>query len=78
MVYVRDMYCEHLGYLFFVRFLQKNLQGCPPRLCSWIYVPEYMNRYSFDTTEQYKKGSPKIVVNVHVLRNHGDAKNLNQ
>ena len=37
---------------------------------------------NFDTTEQFQKGSPKIVVNSrsenHVLRNHGSAKNINQ
>ena len=43
---------------------------------------ETWHSYSFDTTEQFQKGSPKIVVNYlsekHVLRNHGNAKNLNQ
>ena len=43
---------------------------------------ETLHSYSLDTTEQFQKGSLKIVINSlgenHGLRNHGNAQNMNQ
>ena len=56
----------------------------PNQVKAWLAGQKYetWHSYSFDTTEQFQKGSPKIVVNFlsenHILRNHGNAKNLNQ
>ena len=55
----------------------------PKQVKPWQAGQKYetWHRYSFDTTEQFQKGSPKIVVNSlsenHVLRSHGNAKNIN-
>ena len=56
----------------------------PNQVKLWAAGQKYetLHSYSFENTEQFQKGSPKIVVNSfdknHVLRDHGSAKKLNQ
>ena len=37
-LYKQDICGGDLGFLFLCAFPAENLQGCPPRLYSWVYV----------------------------------------